>query len=186
LWRYATALMLYGVHDVMRGRSTGYAKIMPPSRWKQMSVAKKQKTIREQLLSDLGSSMHMSASTVRNLYLCPVSLLAKQFPGRFARTYDLDVDKLEILIHDPARAKSVIKEIEQEKKQIEKELKKKKEEEGKVKKSRSVKKETEPERGEISSIESFTGTDQAISSQEDTRDIAQKDKKSSQATLFSF
>lgn len=187
LWRYATSVMLYGVHDVMKGRPSGYAKIMPPSRWRQMSVAKKQKTIREQLLSDMGTSMHMSASTVRNLYLCPISLLAKQFPEQFAKSYDLDVDKLDILIHDPATSKSIIKKIEDEKKQIEKELKKKKkEEDAKGKKARGSKKEKEPIVEETPSIDSFSSQEPGNPPEQPSTEPVEKDKKSSQSTLFSF
>jgi len=187
LWRYATSVMLYGVHDVMRGRSSGYAKIMPPSRWRQMSVAKRQKTMREQMLSDMGTSMHMSASTVRNLYLCPVSLLAKEFPEQFARKYELDVDKLDILIHDPLTAKSIVKKIEDEKKQIEKELKKKKkEEEAQAKKARGSKKEKLPVAEKIPSIETFSGQEPMTPREEEPSEPVEKDKKSSQSTLFSF
>lgn len=187
LWRYATSVMLYGVHDVMRGRPSGYAKIMPPSRWRQMSVAKRQKTMREQMLSDMGTSMHMSASTVRNLYLCPVSLLAKEFPEQFARKYELDVDKLDILIHDPLTAKSIVKKIEDEKKQIEKELKKKKkEEEAQAKKARGAKKEKLPVAEKIPSIENFSGQEPMTPREEEPSEQVEKDKKSSQSTLFSF
>jgi hypothetical protein len=152
-----------------------------------MSVAKKQKTIWEQLLSDMGTSMHMSASTVRNLYLCPISLLAKQFPEQFAKSYDLDVDKLDILIHDPATSKSIIKKIEDEKKQIEKELKKKKkEEDAKGKKARGSKKEKEPIVEETPSIDSFSSQEPGNPPEQPSTEPVEKDKKSSQSTLFSF
>jgi len=188
LWRYATSVMLFGVHDVMKGRPSGYAKIMPPSRWRQMSGAKKQKNLRERLLTDLGTSMHMSSSSVRSLYLCPVSLLARESPEKFARKYSLDAESLDILINDPVTAKSIVKTIEDEKKQIEKELKKRqKEEEAKSKKVRASKKEKKPEAQEAASIESLTVADRAEPVKEvETKDPAEKDKKSSQSTLFSF
>ncbi len=188
LWRYATSVMLFGVHDVMKGRPSGYAKIMPPSRWRQMSGAKKQKNLRERLLTDLGTSMHMSSSSVRSLYLCPVSLLARESPEKFARKYSLDAESLDILINDPVTAKSIVKSIEDEKKQIEKELKKRqKEEEAKSKKVRASKKEKKPEAQEAASIESLTVADRAEPVKEvETKDPAEKDKKSSQSTLFSF
>ena len=188
LWRYATSVMLFGVHDVMKGRPSGYAKIMPPSRWRQMSGAKKQKNLRERLLTDLGTSMHMSSSSVRSLYFCPVSLLARESPEKFARKYSLDAESLDILINDPVTAKSIVKSIEDEKKQIEKELKKRqKEEEAKSKKVRASKKEKKPEAQEAASIESLTVADRAEPVKEvETKDPAEKDKKSSQSTLFSF
>jgi replication factor C large subunit len=193
LWRYASAMMLLGVHDVMKGRPSGYAKIMPPSRWRQMSVAKRQKLMREQLLSNLGSDMHMSASSVRNLYLCPVSLLAKQFPDPFAREFNLDVDQLDILIHDTATAKSIVKAIEDERKQIEKELKKKKkEEEAKAKKSKVTKKGSDKTTDTVSSIETLVcqeknGINPREENSEKTDDKSiEKDKKTSQSTLFNF
>ncbi|MCZ2416044.1 MAG: hypothetical protein LC132_00600 [Burkholderiales bacterium] len=186
LWRYATSVMLFGVHDVMKGRPSGYAKIMPPSRWRQMSGAKKQKNVKA--VTDLGTSMHMSSSSVRSLYLCPVSLLARESPEKFARKYSLDAESLDILINDPVTAKSIVKSIEDEKKQIEKELKKRqKEEEAKSKKVRASKKEKKPEAQEAASIESLTVADRAEPVKEvETKDPAEKDKKSSQSTLFSF
>jgi len=178
--------MLLGVHDAMRGRQTGYAKIMPPSRWKQMSSAKRQKSLRDQLLSEIGSSTHMSASSVRNLYLCPISLLAKEFPEQFARTYNLDTDTLDILIHDPDTAQAIIKKIEYEKKQIEKELKKRRQEEerrNKTLKSSQTKKESAGK--ETSSLEA-SGQEAIISKIDECSDVPDKDKKTSQSTLFSF
>ena len=189
LWRYANVLMLYGVHDAVKGRPTGFSKIMPPSRWKQMSAAKRQKNLRENLLSELGSAMHMSASAVRNLYLCPVSLLAKEFPEPFARQLDLDSDQLDILIHDPATSKSVVKAIDDEKKRIEKELKKKiKDEEKKTKKTRSSKDDKSVPSKCSPSIEAFASSENPskIPFEEKNEEQVEKDKKSSQSTLFSF
>lgn len=189
LWRYANVLMLYGVHDAVKGRPTGFSKIMPPSRWKQMSVAKRQKNLRENLLSELGSAMHMSASAVRNLYLCPVSLLAKEFPEPFARQLDLDSDKLDILIHDPVTSKSVVKAIDDEKKRIEKELKKKiKDGEKKTKKTRSSKDDNSVPSKNSPSIETFTPSESPpkIPLEEKNEEQVEKDKKFSQSTLFSF
>lgn len=188
LWRYATAIMLYGVHDVMKGRTSGYAKIMPPSRWRLMSGAKKQKNMRERILTEFGTSMHMSSASVRNLYLCPVSLLAKEFPDKFARKFSLDAESLNYLIDDPVTSKSIVKSIENEKKLIEKELKKKKRmEETIVKKSKIVKKEMMQGSQENSSIESFTVQDKTSSIKKKEQDEPmEKDKKSSQSTLFSF
>ncbi|PWR75278.1 replication factor C large subunit [Methanospirillum stamsii] len=188
LWRYANILMLYGVHDVMKGRPSGYAKIMPPTRWRQMSTAKRQKLMREHLLSQLGISMHMSSASVRNIYLCPVSLLARQFPQSFVKDYSFDADQLNILIHDPDLAKSIVKSIDEEKKSLEKELKKKKkEEEALAKKNRTLKK-TEPDiKVQLSSCNE---TDSALvmidDNEKESETNVNKDKKSSQSTLFNF
>jgi len=80
-----------------------------------------------------------------------------------------------------------VKKIEDEKKQIEKELKKKKkEEEAQAKKSKGTKKEKEPVNDKTPSIETFSGQEPITPCKEETSEPVEKDKKSSQATLFSF
>lgn len=191
LWRYANALTLLGVHAHMQGKPGGYAKIMPPARWKQMSVAKRQKTMREKLLATLGSATHMSASSVRNLYLCPFSLLAQKFPFRFAEDFDLEEDQLDFLIQNPTVSKAVIKEIIEEKKRIEKEQKRKKKEiEAALKKEKSKKTVTPPRTMLPENTDPLPRETEKGSNTEDQEenksDSADKEKKTSQSTLFSF
>ncbi|NLV26680.1 MAG: replication factor C large subunit [Methanomicrobiales archaeon] len=188
LWRYANILMLYGVHDVLKGRNTSFAKIMPPSRWRLMSSAKRLKNLREQLLSDVGRTMHMSASTVRNFYLCPVSLLANTKPESFVRGYNLDADQLNILINDLDLAKNIVKTIDQERKQLEKELKKKKkEEEMLLKKQRKAIKINPSNEPAIQPVDNITHAHKKTDkSDSDTEISSEKEKKSSQSTLFNF
>jgi replication factor C large subunit len=138
LWRYATAIMLLGVRSNAKG-SGGFMKIMPPERWKRMSSGKRIKTAREQLLSRLGSSMHMASCTIRNGYIMPVSLMAQQDPMKYAETFSLDTDQLDLLIQDTVVAKSIIKQIEDARKLAERELKKRlKEEAGSAKRTKKT------------------------------------------------
>lgn len=191
LWRYANALMLLGVHAHMQGRQEGYTKIMPPTRWRQMSVGKRQKTVRGKLLVTLGSATHMSASSVRNLYLCPFSLLAQKFPFRFAEDFHLEEDQLDFLIQNPTVSKAVIKEILEEKKRIEKEEKKKKKDiEAALKKEKTKKTQAPPLPPLTDNVlPELRDTEQHGKpdfSDEKKSDKSEKEKKSSQSTLFSF
>ncbi len=132
LWRYATAIMLHGVHYAAGqngDRTGGFTRIMPPERWRRMSTARRQKNAREQLVSRLGSATHLASDSIRNTYLRPISILAQNDPGVYARSFFLDVDMLDLLIQDPDLSKKIIREIEDEKKRAEKELKKKQKEE---------------------------------------------------------
>ncbi len=190
LWRYATANMLLGVNDAVSGPG-GYMKIMPPQRWRRMSTAKRQKSARGQLLSRLGRAMHMAEGTVRSGYLMPVSLLAQQTPDKYAEEFSLDLDQLDLLIQDSDIAKSVIKKIEDRRKEAEKELKKRqKEESKKAQKARKVaekqaplppvapKKEEEHTRADMQEVNEIENTAEQKS--------GKPEKSPSQSTLFSF
>lgn len=122
LWRYATALMLLGVQSSV-GSFGGYAKIMPPNRWKRMSSGKHQKTSREQLLDKLGSAMHMASYTIRSGYLPSISLLAEIDPLRYAEEFSLDADQLDLLIQDSDLSQKIIKQMNEKRKTAERESK---------------------------------------------------------------
>ena len=190
LWRYATATMLFGVRSNSTGAG-GYMKIMPPDRWKRMSTGKRQKTAREQLLSRLGRAMHMASGTVRNGYLIPVSLMAQLDPVRYAETFSLDQDQLDLLIQDSDVAKSVIKQITDKQKAIDRDLKKRQKEET----AASLKSKKKGAKTPAIPLDSFKappvppGDDKepVSDNQKDTTSREEKaDKPASQSTLFSF
>jgi replication factor C large subunit len=190
LWRYATATMLLGVNDAACG-SGGFMKIMPPDRWRRMSTAKRQKSAREQLLSRLGKTMHMAAGTVRNGYLMPISLLAQQNAEGYAEEFTLDVDQLDLLIQDSDVAKTVIKKIEDRRKEAEKDLKKREKEEAKAaQKTRKV-----VEKQKSLSSPSLVVKEEPSSADHQEKQNTEKnpddksnkaEKNRAQSTLFSF
>jgi replication factor C large subunit len=115
LWRYATALMVLGVSEAAGGAGI-HARITPPERWRKMGSYRKQKTVRLSLLSKIAGNLHMSQQVLRDTYITPVSVMADRDPAVFVRDFSLDVDELNLLIHDKARAQKVIRaEIEREK-----------------------------------------------------------------------
>ncbi len=193
LWRYATATMLLGVNDSVSGSGGGFMKIMPPERWRRMSTAKRQKSAREQLLSRLGRSTHMSSGTVRSGYLMPVSLLAQQSPEQYAEFFDLDSDQLDLLIQDSALAKSITKKREDARKTAEKEQKKRQKEEAKG--AQLAKKKADKASSPVSStLKQTSGT---AESPQDHPEIQGSDthieekkekteKSPAQSTLFNF
>jgi replication factor C large subunit len=191
LWRYATAIMLLGVRKHASGAG-GFMKIMPPERWKKMSVGKRLKFAREQLLSRLGRSMHMSAETVRNNYLAPVSLLAEQNPLRYAEEFVLDADQLDMLLQDSQTAKATIKLVEEKRKKAERELRKlQKEEAAEAKKKRENGSKRTPASAESKNKSNSTSSDETGSSSAPRTEQPEKmkdgkDKDPSQSTLFSF
>ncbi len=188
LWRYATALMLHGVHQYASS-SGGFLKVMPPERWRRMSTAKRQKSAREQLLSRLGKTTHMASGTIRSRYLVPISILAQQDPVRYARDFSLNLEQLDMLIQDSQVAGSVIKTIEDERKAAEKELKKRqKEEAAALKEKGKGKKVIAPPQPEASPAPSPTQQDNVHPKESDDpgQPPEKTEKKPSQATLFSF
>lgn len=192
LWRYATATMLFGVKSSVSGAEGGYMKIMPPERWKRMSTAKRQKTAREMLLSRLGKATHMSAGTIRNGYLMPVSLLAQEDPERYAEEFSLDQDQLDLLILDSDIAKSIIKKIDDKRKAIEKEMKKRQKEESsaslKAKKKEIIPKVTpvSTDNEKHQTLGDFAAVSDSADGDNSSENESKSDKKPSQSTLFSF
>jgi replication factor C large subunit len=183
LWRYASAIMLYGVHDALKGNFSGYAKIMPPSRWRQMSGAKRMRNNRQELFTMVGSETHMSAATIRAFYLSPLSILAKNNPALMAESLNMNSEHLDILLHDPALSKSIIKELEDERKRKEKEMKKLEKDAQKQTKKEKPKEKNMSALSEVSDKKDIPDLPEKNKSESET---ISKDKKSSQSTLFSF
>lgn len=182
--------MLLGVNDATSG-SKGFMKIMPPDRWRRMSTAKRQKSAREQLLSRLGRTTHMAASTVRSGYLIPISILAQQNAENYAEEFSLDSDQLDLLIQDSDLAKTIIRKIEDRKKEVEKELKKREKEEAKTaQKSRKLaeKQKSLPSPSKLSNTESPSTNNQEKQENEKNSDekSSKAEKNRSQSTLFNF
>lgn len=129
LWRYASSIMILGVAAENSG--AGFRpRIMPPSRWKRMSTAKKQKVVRRALCTSLSETYDIPENLVQSDYIYLLSYFAKQSPVEFGERNNLDSDSLEILLHDKAKAAAVFKEI----------VKAAKERETKVKKAAAAKK----------------------------------------------
>ena len=120
LWRYATAIMLFGVAEAAGGRGI-HARIMPPERWQKMSTAKKQKAIRTVTLNRIAGMIHVPQSTLRENYLGTIAMLVENDPAGYARSMDLDADQLNFFLNDKARSAQIIKSIAQEEKAKEKE-----------------------------------------------------------------
>ncbi len=183
LWRYASAMMLFGVHNAAGDNKSGggFSRYNAPERWRRMSTAKKQKNSRNQLVSKIGNTTGTGVDSVRRSYLQPVSILAEQNPEYYARSLNLDYDMLDCLIQDSEVAKKVIKQIETERKEAEKELKKKqKAEAALLKKQKGTKRkvpEKSPEALSVESVEMHT---------EKTSGESSETKAPSQSTLFSF
>lgn len=123
LWRYATSLMTSGVAKEFT--SAGFRpRIMPPSRWKRMGTAKKQKSVRRTLAAKLGESYSIPDSQIQKIYLDLLSRFATDAPLAFCERHDLDADQLTILLHDKTEATSVFKEAQKIAKEKETKMKK--------------------------------------------------------------
>ncbi len=120
LWRYATAIMLFGVAEAAGGRGI-HARIMPPERWQKMSTAKKQKAIRTVTLNRIAGMIHVPQGTLRENYLGTIAMLVENDPAGYAGSMDLDADQLNFFLNDKARSAQIIKSIAQEEKAKEKE-----------------------------------------------------------------
>jgi replication factor C large subunit len=124
LWRYATALMLLGVADASGGKGI-HTRILPPERWQKMSTAKKQKAIRNAVLSRFASSMQLPQMTLREKYLDIITLLVELDPETFAREMALDAEGLTFFLNDKARAQEIVKNVTKTEREKETEQKKK-------------------------------------------------------------
>lgn len=123
LWRYATSLMTSGVAKEFAG--AGFRpRIMPPSRWRRMGTAKKQKTVRRTLAAKLGEGYSIPDSQIQKIYLDLLSRFAADAPLAFCERHDLDADQLTILLHDKTEAAAVFKEAQKIAKEKETKMKK--------------------------------------------------------------
>lgn len=123
MWRYASYLMTSGVAAENAG--SGFRpRVMPPSRWKRMSTAKKQKTVRNSLNAALNEGFSIPENQIKYQYLDLLSIFAKAHPYEFCERFDLDADEMTVLIKDKSRASEVFKEVQKAAK--ERDIKKKK------------------------------------------------------------
>jgi replication factor C large subunit len=111
LWRYATSLMTAGVAAENAG--AGFRpRIMPPSRWRRMGTAKKQKTVRRSLAAKLSEDYRIPENQIQAEYLDLLSRFAEDAPLEFCERHDLDADQLTILLHDRTKAAAVFQEVQ--------------------------------------------------------------------------
>ena len=123
LWRYATSLMTSGVAAENAG--AGFRpRIMPPSRWKRMGTAKKQKTVRRTLAAKLSESYSIPEDQIQAQYLDLLSRFASDSPLEFCERHDLDADQMTILLHDKNQAAAVFKQAQANAKEREMKMKK--------------------------------------------------------------
>ncbi|UUX91763.1 replication factor C large subunit [Methanoplanus endosymbiosus] len=119
LWRYASALMLIGTAYAAEGEGIS-ARIMPPSRWRKMAGARKQKGIRNSVFNSLSERYHMPSDTLRDDYVNLISVLIEKNPVGFARETGFDRDELDFFLHDRTKSADIIKQIKKEEKEREK------------------------------------------------------------------
>ena len=123
LWRYATSLMTLGVAG--ETESSGYRpRVMPPSRWKRMATAKKQKTVRRTLSAALAEGYSIPDVQVQAEYIDLLSRVADADPEAFCERHNLDADQLTVLLHDKARAAAAFKAVQKAAKEREMKVKK--------------------------------------------------------------
>ena len=123
LWRYATSLMTVGV--AAEEESSGYRpRVMPPSRWKRMATAKKQKTVRRTLSAALAEGYSIPDSQIQSEYIDLLSRVAEANPEEFCERHNLDADQMTVLLHDKARAAAAFKAVQKAAKEREMKVKK--------------------------------------------------------------
>ncbi|HKM41632.1 MAG TPA: replication factor C large subunit [Methanocorpusculum sp.] len=123
MWRYATSMTTMGVASENAG--AGFRpRIMPPSRWRRMSTAKKQKAVRRTLAASLSENYHIPENQVRSEYLDLLARFAVSAPVAFCERHDLDADQMTIVLHDKAAAQAVVKEVQRITKEREMKVKK--------------------------------------------------------------
>ena len=123
LWRYATSLMTVGV--AAEEERSGYRpRVMPPSRWKRMATAKKQKTVRRTLSAALAEGYSIPDSQIQSEYIDLLSRVAEANPEEFCERHNLDADQMTVLLHDKARAAAAFKAVQKAAKEREMKVKK--------------------------------------------------------------
>ena len=175
LWRYATAVMLLGVSSAAGGHGI-HERITSPGRWRKMAAMRQQRGTRIGLMSKLATALHISQQTLRgSTYMQLITMLIDVDPLSYARELSLDADQLEMVLHDPGRVRAVMKELEQERKEVEKlekakeTAKRRAEKEGKAVMDASVAKRS-------------PAIEEKPAAEEDT--VPEKKRSHTQATLF--
>ncbi|MDD1716943.1 MAG: replication factor C large subunit [Methanoregulaceae archaeon] len=175
LWRYATAVMLLGVSSAAGGHGI-HERITSPGRWRKMAAMRQQRGTRIGLMSKLATALHISQQTLRgSTYMQLITMLIDVDPLSYARELSLDADQLEMVLHDPGRVRAVMKELEQERKEVEK-LEKAKE---------TAKRRAEKERKAVmdaSVAKRSPAIEEKPAAEEDT--VPEKKRSHTQATLF--
>jgi len=180
LWRYATAIMLLGVADAAGGKGV-HARIMPPERWQKMAAARKQKAIRTAVLNKVATAMHIPQNTLREKYLSNVSMLVESDPAGWARELQFDADQLNYFLADKAKTQEIIKILQKEEKERERETAKKgkKEKVEKPEKAPAESKEKNPEK-----IPLAISKEPEAATKPETPEESTKKNPPSQSTLF--
>ena len=175
LWRYATAVMLLGVSSAAGGHGI-HERITSPGRWRKMAAMRQQRGTRIGLMSKLATALHISQQTLRgSTYMQLITMLIDVDPLSYARELSLDADQLEMVLHDPGRVRAVMKELEQERKEVEK-LEKAKE---------TARRRAEKERKAVmdaSVAKRSPAIEEKPAAEEDT--VPEKKRSHTQATLF--
>lgn len=175
LWRYATAIMLLGVSSAAGGHGI-HERITSPGRWRKMAAMRQQRGTRIGLMSKLATALHVSQQTLRgSTYMQLITMLIDADPLPYTRELSLDADQLEMVLHDRGRVQTVMKELEQERKEAEKQEKVKE----------TARRRAEKERKAVMDA-SVTKKSPAIeekpAAEEDT--VPEKKRSHTQATLF--
>ena len=99
-------------------------RVMPPSRWKRMATAKKQKTVRRTLSAALAEGYSIPDIQVQSEYIDLLSRVAEADPEAFCERHNLDADQLTVLLHDKTRAAAAFKAVQKAAKEREIKVKK--------------------------------------------------------------
>ncbi|MDI6718163.1 MAG: replication factor C large subunit [Methanomicrobiales archaeon] len=110
LWRYASAIMLFGTSLAAGGQGI-HSRIQPPARWRRMGTSKRQKAVRGTLFRKIAERAHIPQGILRERYLTPLTLLIERSPEGFAASLDLDADELNFFLNDRTRAAAIVKGI---------------------------------------------------------------------------
>ncbi|MDV0444359.1 replication factor C large subunit [Methanorbis rubei] len=181
LWRYATAMTTSGVAKEFDG--AGFRpRIMPPSRWRRMGTAKKQKTVRRTLAAKLGEGYSIPDAQIQRVYLDLLSRFAAASPLEFCERHDLDDDQLTILLHDKTEATAVFKEAQKLAKEREMKMKK-----ISAAKRAAARKEEEEREAELEKFRAENPPVQQVVAEVVAESVVEEKKKApSQATLDFF
>jgi len=110
LWRYAQAIALIGMRGAAKGRGL-HVRISPPMRWQHLGTSKRQRAVRIALLNKLASTIHIPQQILHQEFFSTLTLLVDNNPEKYIQEFELDVDELNLFLHDSNRASSIMKRI---------------------------------------------------------------------------
>jgi replication factor C large subunit len=119
LWRYAQAIAVVGMAEAAEGRGI-HARITPPSRWQRIGSARRQRSLRGNLIHRLSTRYHLPERILREEYLTLFSLLVERDPEHYVQELDLDGDTLNLFLHDRERSVKIVKQVKEEEAEQEK------------------------------------------------------------------